>query len=72
MLLCPQHMQQQDLYHEQHLHARLQALRPGVRVVFMSGFSDVEIGEVPFIAKPFAAIKLLRTLREALAPKRAG
>ena len=54
------------------LHARLQALRPGVRVVFMSGFSDVEIGEVPFIAKPFAAIKLLRTLREALAPKRAG
>ena len=54
------------------LHARLQALRPGVRVVFMSGFSDVEIGEVPFIAKPFAAIKLLRTIREALAPKRAG
>jgi two-component system cell cycle sensor histidine kinase/response regulator CckA len=54
------------------LHARLLALRPGVRVVFMSGFSDVEIGEVPFIAKPFAAIKLLRTIREALAPKRAG
>lgn len=54
------------------LHARLLVLRPGLRVVFMSGFSDVEIGEVPFIAKPFAAIKLLRTIREALAPKRAG
>jgi len=26
MLLCPQHMQQQDLYHEQHLAARLSAL----------------------------------------------
>ena len=26
MLMCPQHMHQQDLYHEQHLHARLQAL----------------------------------------------
>lgn len=54
------------------LHARLLALRPGLRVVFMSGFSDVEIVEVPFIAKPFAAIKLLRIIREALAPKRAG
>ncbi len=28
MLMCPQHMQQQDLYHEQHLEARLQALSP--------------------------------------------
>ena len=26
MLLCPQHMQQQDLYHEQFVDARLQAL----------------------------------------------
>ncbi|MBK8261216.1 MAG: type VI secretion system baseplate subunit TssK [Nannocystis sp.] len=26
MLVCPQHMQQQDLYHEQHLDARLRAL----------------------------------------------
>ncbi len=53
------------------LHAQLQAARPGLRVVFMSGFSDVDIGEVPFIAKPFAAIRLLRAIREALAPKRA-
>jgi type VI secretion system protein ImpJ len=28
MLLCPQHMQQQDLYHEQNLSARLAALTP--------------------------------------------
>lgn len=28
MLLCPQHMQQQDLYHEQNLAARLAALTP--------------------------------------------
>ena len=52
------------------LHAQLLALRPELRVVFMSGFTDVDIGEATFIAKPFAAIKLLRTLREALAPKR--
>ena len=58
------------------LYGRLLALRPELRVVFMSGFTGVEgdtgveLGEVPFIAKPFAAIKLLRTIREALAPKR--
>lgn len=28
MLMCPQHMQQQDLYHEQFVEARLQALSP--------------------------------------------
>jgi len=28
MLVCPQHMQQQDLYHEQNLDARLRALTP--------------------------------------------
>ena len=52
------------------LHARLSALRPDLPVVFMTGFSDVEIGERPFIAKPFAGNRLLRTIREALAPKR--
>jgi two-component system cell cycle sensor histidine kinase/response regulator CckA len=58
------------------LYTRLLALRPELRVVFMSGFTgvegdtEVELGDVPFIAKPFAAIKLLRTIREALAPKR--
>ena len=54
----------------QELHARLSALRPGLPVVFMTGFSDVEIGDRPFIAKPFAGTPLLRTIREALAPKR--
>jgi len=28
MLMCPQHMQQQDLYHEQYVDARLQGLSP--------------------------------------------
>ncbi len=28
MLLCPQHMQQQDLYHEQNMAARLAVLTP--------------------------------------------
>lgn len=28
MLLCPQHMQQQDLYHEQYVEARMQAVSP--------------------------------------------
>ena len=51
--------------------ARLSPLRPEMRVVYMSGFSDVEIGEAPFIPKPFAATRLLRTIREALAPGRA-
>ncbi len=40
MLMCPQHMQQQDLYHEQHLEARLQALTPnpwGVLSVHFDG-----------------------------------
>jgi signal transduction histidine kinase len=53
------------------LHARLSALRPDLPVVFMTGFSDVEIGGKPFIAKPFSGTRLLRTIREALAPKRA-
>ncbi len=51
--------------------ARLLPMRPGLRVVYMSGFSDVEIGEAPFIAKPFAGARLLRTIREVLAAGRA-
>ncbi len=49
------------------LFARLQAEWPALRVVFMSGFADAAIGSAPFIAKPFAATTLLRTVREALA-----
>ena len=53
------------------LHARLVALRPALRVLFRSGFSDVVRADVPFIAKPVTVIKLLRVIREVLAPKRA-
>lgn len=53
------------------LHAQLVAQRPALRVLFMSGFSDVVMAEVPFIAKPFTVIRLLRAIREVLAPKRA-
>jgi signal transduction histidine kinase len=52
------------------LYERLLVTRPGLRAVFMSGFSDVEIGDAPFIAKPFAANTLLRTLRAALGVRR--
>jgi len=52
------------------LHTRLAAVRPELRVMFMTGSSDGEIGDRPFIAKPFAGSALLRTIREALAPKR--
>lgn len=49
------------------LYAGLTQVRPGLRVVFMSGFSEVEIGALPFIAKPFAGDQLLGAVREALA-----
>jgi signal transduction histidine kinase len=49
------------------LFARLVAQRPGLKVVYMSGFADVETGGAHFLAKPFAGSRLLRTIREALA-----
>jgi two-component system, cell cycle sensor histidine kinase and response regulator CckA len=52
---------------------RLTALRPGVRVLFMSGYMDEAVGRhgVPvtglnFIHKPFTASELLGRVREAL------
>jgi len=48
------------------LFARLVALRPELRVVYMSGFSEVETGGAPLVAKPFAGARLLRAVREAL------
>ena len=32
----------------------------------MSGFADVETGGAPFLAKPFAGSRLLRTIQDAL------
>jgi DNA-binding NtrC family response regulator len=57
---------------------RLKALRPGIRVLFMSGYTDEAIGrpgvigrETNFIQKPFSADALLRKVREVL-DQRAG
>jgi len=52
------------------LAARLAAIRPGVRVVFMSGYMDETIGAsvmgLDFIQKPFTASGLLTRVRETL------
>jgi two-component system cell cycle sensor histidine kinase/response regulator CckA len=48
------------------LFTRLAALRPGLKVVYMSGFSDAETGGAPFLAKPFAGSRLLRIIQDAL------
>jgi signal transduction histidine kinase len=52
---------------------QLASLRPGVRVLFMSGYTDDAIGdhdlldpEAAFIQKPFTADTLLRKMREVL------
>jgi len=52
---------------------RLQAVRPGIRVLLMSGYTDEAIGEhgildraMNFIQKPFSAEALLRKVREVL------
>jgi len=52
------------------LFARLEALRPGLAVVYMSGFADVETGGAPFLPKPFSAAWLLGIVRDALARAR--
>jgi CheY-like chemotaxis protein len=53
------------------LAAQVQALRPDIRVVYMSGYSE-QMGELParvhFIQKPFTDAALLQKLRAALAP----
>ena len=48
------------------LFARLGALHPGLKVVYMSGFADVETGGAAFLAKPFSGAHLLSTVRDAL------
>lgn len=51
---------------------RLVAVRPELRVVYMSGFADVETGGAPFLAKPFAGSRLLRTIQDALSRTATG
>jgi CheY-like chemotaxis protein len=60
------------------LAARLQVNRPGLKILFMSGYAD-ETGDPrraggparPFLQKPFTPDDLTRTVREALAEERA-
>jgi two-component system, cell cycle sensor histidine kinase and response regulator CckA len=50
----------------------LRRLRPGLRIVYMSGYADamrrakVAEGGEPFLQKPFSVFDLVRTVREAL------
>jgi two-component system cell cycle sensor histidine kinase/response regulator CckA len=51
------------------------SLLPAIKVLFMSGYSDVAmagwegpLGHLPILQKPFAASELLSRVREALAP----
>ena len=55
------------------LAARLQALRPGTKVLYMSGYTDEAIGHhgvispgTHFLQKPFAMKALLRKVRQVL------
>jgi PAS domain S-box-containing protein len=55
------------------LAAQIVAIRPGVKVIYMSGYTDKAIMEgtgldrtIPFIQKPFATDVLVRKVREAL------
>jgi two-component system cell cycle sensor histidine kinase/response regulator CckA len=50
---------------------RMEILRPGVRVLYLSGYTDDAIvqhgiidGSVPFLQKPFSARALARKVRE--------
>jgi two-component system cell cycle sensor histidine kinase/response regulator CckA len=55
--------------------AELRSRHPGMRVLFMSGYSDADLrrryeidGSVRIVQKPFTAVELLARVAEALAP----
>jgi two-component system cell cycle sensor histidine kinase/response regulator CckA len=82
LLLCEQHdgpihLMLTDVVMPQmggrQLAERVTSLRPGMKVAYMSGYTDdaiVRNGELPadvlFVQKPFTASTLARTVREAL------
>jgi DNA-binding NtrC family response regulator len=49
------------------LQARIQAERPGIKVLLMSGYA-FEGGQTPFLRKPFTSTVLRERMRELLAP----
>jgi two-component system cell cycle sensor histidine kinase/response regulator CckA len=62
-----------------HLAARMQALRPDIRVLYVSGYADDVIthqgvldAEVAFLPKPFSASSLSRKVHEVLNTPRKG
>jgi hypothetical protein len=57
----------------------MRELRPGLRVLYMSGYTDNQMSsgwvldaDVPFIQKPFTAAALARKVRETLAGEAAA
>jgi CheY-like chemotaxis protein len=53
------------------LAARLRALRPGTRVLLMSGYAadmvtDQDLKDAPLLAKPFSPAALIKAVRAAL------
>jgi PAS domain S-box-containing protein len=63
----------------QHLAARLQQDRPGLSIIYMSGYSEHATTEsahstlnAPLLTKPFSRNAILRTVREALGPFRSN
>ena len=59
--------------------AKVTALRPGIKVLYMSGYTDdavvhhgVLTQDVPFIQKPFSPLALRKKVREVLGGKQGG
>ena len=56
--------------------SKVVALRPGIRVLYMSGYTDDAVvhhgvlsQEMPFIQKPFSPVVLRKKIREVLGKK---
>jgi len=58
---------------------KVTALRPGIKVLYMSGYTDDAVvhhgvlsHEVPFIQKPFSPVALREKIREVLGERKEG